>query len=111
MTGEITLRGRVLPIGGVKDKCLAAHRIGIRRLIAPSENERNYVDIPEKIASQMEFIWVDNMDQVIAQALDFTEQPEEIDPTLKEQLSQVAAQEPVSDMSEVSISHGDAGQY
>jgi ATP-dependent Lon protease len=111
MTGEITLRGRVLPIGGLKDKSLAAHRIGIRRLIAPSENERNYVDVPEKIAGQMEFIWVDNMDQVIAQALDFTEQPEEIDPTLKEQLGQVAAQEPVSDMSDVSISHGGVGQY
>ena len=111
MTGEITLRGRVLPIGGLKDKTLAAHRIGIRRLIAPSENERNYVDVPEKIAAQVEFIWVDNMDQVIAQALDFTEQPEEIDPTLKEQLSHVAADESVSEISDVSISDGDVAQY
>jgi ATP-dependent Lon protease len=111
MTGEITLRGRVLPIGGLKDKSLAAHRIGIRRLIAPIENERNYIDIPEKIASQMEFIWVDNMDQVIAQALDFTEQAEEIDPTLKEQLSHVAAQEPVNEISDVTISHDDLAQY
>jgi ATP-dependent Lon protease len=111
MTGEITLRGRVLPIGGLKDKTLAAHRIGIRRLIAPSDNERDFVNIPEKIAGQMEFIWVDNMDQVIAQALDFTEQPEDIDPSLKEQLTHVAAQEPVSDIGEVTISHGDLLEY
>jgi ATP-dependent Lon protease len=111
MTGEITLRGRVLPIGGLKDKSLAAHRVGIRRLIAPVENERNYIDVPEKIAGQMEFIWVDNMDQVIAQALDFTEQAEEIDPTLKEQLTHVAAHEPVNEISDVTISHDNLGQF
>jgi ATP-dependent Lon protease len=111
MTGEITLRGRVLPIGGLKDKTLAAHRIGIRRLIAPTDNERDFVNIPEKIAAQMEFIWADNMDQVIAQALDFTEQPEDIDPSLKEQLTHVAAQESVTDISEVTISHSDLVEY
>jgi ATP-dependent Lon protease len=103
MTGEITLRGRVLPIGGLKDKSLAAHRVGIRRLIAPTDNERDYVKIPEKIAGQMEFIWVENMDQVIAHALDFTEQAEDIDPTLQEQLQHVPASESVSDLGDVAV--------
>jgi ATP-dependent Lon protease len=109
MTGEITLRGRVLPIGGLKDKTLAAHRVGIRRLIAPIDNKRDFVDVPEKIAGQMEFIWVENMDQVIAEALDFTEQAEEIDPSLKKQLSQVAAHDQVGDMNDVAISDGGHG--
>jgi len=69
MTGEITLRGRVLPIGGLKDKTLAAHRAGIRTLIAPLENQRDAVNIPEKIREEMTFHWVDSMDQVIAVAL------------------------------------------
>jgi ATP-dependent Lon protease len=65
MTGEITLRGRVLPIGGLKEKTLAAHRNGIRTLIAPAENERDLIKIPEKVQKDMSFIWVENMDQVI----------------------------------------------
>ncbi len=69
MTGEITLRGRVLPIGGLKDKSLAAHRAGIYRLIAPLDNQRDLVKIPEKIQKDMEFFWVDNMDEVIALTL------------------------------------------
>jgi ATP-dependent Lon protease len=88
MTGEITLRGRVLGIGGLKDKTLAAHRVGLRRLIAPEENRRDLAKIPAKIVSDMEYFWVENMDQVIAQALDFTERVDEIDPTLQEQLQQ-----------------------
>lgn len=86
MTGEITLRGRVLPIGGLKDKALAAHRVGIRRLIAPEENRRDLSKLPTKIATDIEFLWVENMDQVIAHALDFTEQVQDIDPTLQQQL-------------------------
>jgi ATP-dependent Lon protease len=69
MTGEITLRGRVLPIGGLKEKTLAAHRNGIRRLVAPAENRRDLVLIPKNVAKEMEFFWVENMDQVIAQVL------------------------------------------
>jgi ATP-dependent Lon protease len=69
MTGEITLRGRVLGIGGLKDKTLAAHRHGIRRLIAPAENARSLGDIPPNVAKEMEFIWVVSMDQVIAAAI------------------------------------------
>jgi ATP-dependent Lon protease len=103
MTGEITLRGRVLPIGGLKDKALAAHRVGIRRLIVPTDNERDHVKVPEKIAGQMEFIWVENMDQVIAQALDFTERAEEIDPTLKEQLQHLPVSQAVPEINEVAV--------
>ncbi len=69
MTGEITLRGRVLPIGGLKEKTLAAHRHGIRRLVAPLENKRDLVLMPKNIIKEMEFFWVENMDQVIAQVL------------------------------------------
>ena len=69
MTGEITLRGRVLPIGGLKEKTLAAHRYGIRKLIAPAENRRDLALIPKNIQKDMEFFWVENMDQVIAHIL------------------------------------------
>ncbi|MEA2582755.1 MAG: ATP-dependent Lon protease [Thermomicrobiales bacterium] len=69
MTGEITLRGRVLAIGGLKDKTLAAHRQNIRRLIAPEDNRRDLQKIPEAIRKEMEFIFVTNMDEVIAAAI------------------------------------------
>jgi len=69
MTGEITLRGRVLPIGGLKDKTLAAHRHGIRRLIAPYQNKRELEKIPANIAKDMTFIWVKDMDDVIKAAI------------------------------------------
>jgi ATP-dependent Lon protease len=69
MTGEITLRGRVLAIGGLKDKTLAAHRAGIRRLIAPLDNQRDIIKVPEKIREEMEFNFVESMDQVIELAL------------------------------------------
>ena len=73
MTGEITLRGRVLPIGGLKDKTLAAHRHGIRRLIAPAENRSDKSKIPANVRDEMEFIFVDTMDEVIAAAILFDE--------------------------------------
>ncbi|MCL5961897.1 MAG: endopeptidase La, partial [Chloroflexi bacterium] len=68
MTGEITLRGRVLPIGGLKEKAMAAHRAGIKRIVAPQENERDVVEIPRNVRREMEFIWVEEMDQVINEA-------------------------------------------
>ena len=71
MTGEITLLGRVLAIGGLKDKALAAHRHGIRRLILPEENRREIVRIPENVRRDMDFIFVESMDQVIAAAIHF----------------------------------------
>lgn len=69
MTGEITLRGRVLPIGGLRDKTLAAHRYGIHRIIAPQDNERDLRDIPANVRDAMEFIFVKSMDEVIQAAI------------------------------------------
>jgi ATP-dependent Lon protease len=69
MTGEITLRGRVLPIGGVKEKILAAHRGGIKKIIIPRENEKDLKDIPATISKQLEIAFVDHMDEVLPHAL------------------------------------------
>lgn len=69
MTGEITLRGRVLPIGGLKEKALAAHRAGIRTILLPQDNEKDIVEIPESVRDEMTFIPVSHMDQVLEHAL------------------------------------------
>ena len=70
MTGEITLRGKVLPVGGIKDKVLAAFRAGIHDIILPEENEKDLEDIPEDVRSAMRFHLVKHMDEVIPLALD-----------------------------------------
>jgi ATP-dependent Lon protease len=69
MTGEITLRGRVLAVGGFREKALAAHRHGIRRLIAPQENVRDLAKLPPAVNREMEIIFAASMDQVIAAAI------------------------------------------
>ncbi|MBC2713592.1 MAG: endopeptidase La [Desulfosarcina sp.] len=69
MTGEITLRGRVLPIGGLKEKMLAAHRGGIRKVIIPIENEKDLKDIPKVVTRQMKVVTVEHMDEVLGHAL------------------------------------------
>lgn len=69
MTGEITLRGNVLPIGGVKEKVLAAQRAGIRKMILPAPNKKDLADIPAKVKKEMEFIFVENINQVFEAAL------------------------------------------
>ena len=69
MTGEITLRGRVLPVGGVKEKVLAAHRLGIRTIILPKENRRDLEDIPADIRKELRFVEVEHMDEVLKEAL------------------------------------------
>jgi ATP-dependent Lon protease len=70
MTGEITLRGKVLPIGGVKDKLLAAHRLGIRTIILPKDNEKDLAEIPPEIQSEMKIHFVEMMDEVLQIALE-----------------------------------------
>jgi ATP-dependent Lon protease len=69
MTGEITLRGRVLPIGGLKEKILAAHRGGIKKIVIPKENEKDLKDIPTSISKQLKIVPVEHMDEVLPNAL------------------------------------------
>jgi ATP-dependent Lon protease len=69
MTGEITLRGRVLPIGGLKEKVLAAKQAGIKTVIAPSRNEKDLVEIPDDATEGLEFVFSDHIDQVLNRAL------------------------------------------
>ncbi|GAB4521609.1 MAG: hypothetical protein Tsb0020_40180 [Haliangiales bacterium] len=70
MTGECTLRGRVLPVGGIKSKVLAAHRAGITRVILPHKNQRDIDDVPADVRDQMEFIFAEDMSDVLAAALE-----------------------------------------
>jgi ATP-dependent Lon protease len=83
MTGEITLRGRVLPIGGLKEKLLAALRGGIKTVLIPEENIRDLVEIPDIVKQGMEIIPVSRMDQVIEHAL--VRKPEAIEWNFDEQ--------------------------
>jgi ATP-dependent Lon protease len=71
MTGEISLRGNVLPIGGLKEKCLAAYRNGIKTIIIPIENEKDIVEIPEEIRKEIKFVIADNVDTVFNTAINF----------------------------------------
>jgi len=70
MTGEITLRGKVLPIGGLKEKLLAAHRAGLFEVILPKDNEKDIAEVPENLRNAMKLHFVDTMDQVLAVALE-----------------------------------------
>ena len=76
MTGEITLRGRVLPVGGLKEKAIAAHRGGIKTVIGPKENKKDWSDVPKQIRNQMDVVWVEHMDEVLGHALKLDD-PEE----------------------------------
>jgi ATP-dependent Lon protease len=76
MTGEITLRGRVLPIGGLKEKVLAAHRGGIKKILIPKENAKDIREIPKKVREKLELVCVESADEVLREAL-LPERPEE----------------------------------
>jgi len=87
MTGEITLRGRVLPIGGLKEKLLAALRAGIKTVFIPKDNEKDLAEIPDNVKNNLVLIPVSTVDEVIAQALarppvaiEWEEPPDEIPP-------------------------------
>jgi ATP-dependent Lon protease len=69
MTGEITLRGEVLPIGGLKEKALAARRAGIKTIVLPSRNERDLAEIPEDLRRDLQFVFVERAEQVLEAAL------------------------------------------
>ena len=69
MTGEITLRGKVLPVGGIKQKVLAAHRAGVKRVIMPEENEKDLEEVPEFVKDELEFLFVKDVNEVIEQVL------------------------------------------
>ncbi|MGB6341469.1 MAG: endopeptidase La [Xanthobacteraceae bacterium] len=70
MTGEISLRGLVLPVGGIKEKVVAAHSAGIRRVMLPARNRRDYDDIPEIARKEMEFVWLERVEQAVEAALE-----------------------------------------
>src|SRR3712207_252635 len=70
MTGEITLRGKVLPVGGVKEKLLAAHRFGMTTVIIPKDNEKDLVEVPEEVRAEMTVQLVETIDEVLALALE-----------------------------------------
>jgi ATP-dependent Lon protease len=69
MTGEISLRGLVLPVGGIKEKVIAAARAGITRVLLPARNRRDFDDIPEETRKHLEFVWLERAEQAIEAAL------------------------------------------
>jgi ATP-dependent Lon protease len=70
MTGEITLRGNVLPVGGIKEKVLAAHRAGIKRVVLPERNQKDLVDIPPEVRNELEFVFVHRVEELIDAVLE-----------------------------------------
>ena len=69
MTGEVTLRGHILPIGGLKEKLLAAHRVGIHKVLIPKDNEKDLAEIPKNILDDIKIVSVSNVDEVLKEAL------------------------------------------
>ncbi len=78
MTGEISLRGLVLPVGGIKEKVVAAHRAGIKRVMLPARNRKDFEDIPEEARRELEFIWLERVDDAVAAGLETKPQPAEV---------------------------------
>ena len=95
MTGEVTLTGQVLPIGGLKEKLLAAHRAGIKEVLIPKENEKDLIDMPKKIIDDIKITPVENADQVVKIALTKELKPTEwveVDISKKDDKSQASIQ-------------------
>jgi ATP-dependent Lon protease len=69
MTGEISLRGLVLPVGGIKEKTVAAHRAGIRTVLLPARNRKDLEEIPESVKRELEFVWLERVDDAVAAAI------------------------------------------
>ena len=104
MTGEITLRGRALPIGGLKEKILAAHRGGITKIIIPRENEKDLADIPKNILKDVKVVAVDHMDAVLMHALaweDFKQEEKNRQDALFEKLKKIAETEAAAAESQI----------
>jgi len=70
MTGEISLRGLVLPVGGIKEKVIAAARAGLKRVMLPARNRKDYEDIPQEVREQLEFIWLERVEEAAAASLE-----------------------------------------
>jgi ATP-dependent Lon protease len=90
MTGELSLRGRVLPIGGLKEKTLAAHRAGIKRVLVPDRNKADLEEVPKEVRDELEFVFVSKLDEVLTAALERMPQPSQgyLDELAKQQASQ-----------------------
>jgi ATP-dependent Lon protease len=69
MTGEISLRGLVMPVGGIKEKTIAAHRAGIRTVMLPARNRRDLDDIPESVRKELTFVWLDRVEDAVGHAI------------------------------------------
>jgi ATP-dependent Lon protease len=90
MTGEVSLRGRVIPVAGVREKISAAHRVGIRFIILPKGNEKNLLDVPEKIRKETKFIFVERIEQVFETALlDYDENQKQIEQILTREIGRM----------------------
>ena len=76
MTGEITLRGKVLPVGGIKEKVMAAHRAGIKTVLLPRHNERDLEGVPEELRQELKVIPIDTAEQVLHEALGLSKVPD-----------------------------------
>ncbi|HEY3234164.1 MAG TPA: S16 family serine protease, partial [Polyangiaceae bacterium] len=93
MTGEISLRGRVLPIGGMKEKTLAAHRAGIKRVILPERNKPDLEEVPREVRDELEFVFVNRLDEVLEAALESLPQPS---PSYVDSVAREATSQPPS---------------
>jgi ATP-dependent Lon protease len=90
MTGEISLRGLVLPVGGIKEKVVAAARAGIRRVMLPARNRKDYEDIPEEARKELEFIWLERVDDAVTAALEAADRVSRADDGREERARSVA---------------------